>query len=65
MANLYYVYMDSRLYTSPRLPVVRWIRFVLRFNWVKLRKHLFGYDYKANGQDRYQVLRTGGDSAGS
>lgn len=65
LANLYYVYMDSRLYTSPRLPVVRWIRFVLRFNWVKLRKHLFGYDYKANGQDRYQVLRTGGDSAGS
>lgn len=58
LADLYFVCIDRDLYASRRLPLMKWMRFVLRFNWVKLRKHLFGYDYKAKRQLRYQVLRT-------
>ena len=58
LADLYFVYMDKDLYAAPKLPVAKWLRFVLRFNWVKLRKHLFKYDYKAKRQKRYQVLQT-------
>ena len=57
LADLYYVYMDESLYASPKLPVLKWLRFVWCFNWVKLRKHLFKYDYKAKRQICYQVLR--------
>ena len=56
LADLYYVYMDEALYTSDRLPVLKWMRYVWRFNWVKMCKHLFKYDYKAKRQKRYQVL---------
>ena len=58
LADLYFVRVDRDLYASRRLPLLKWMRFVLRFNWVKLRKHLFGYDYKAKRRLRYQVLRT-------
>ena len=57
LADLYYVYMDESLYASSKLPVLKWLRFVWCFNWVKLRKHLFKYDYKAKRQICYQVLR--------
>ena len=57
LADLYYVYMDEQLYASSKLPVLKWLRFVWCFNWVKLRKHLFKYDYKAKRQICYQVLR--------
>ena len=57
LADLYYVYMDESLYASSKLPVLKWLRFVWRFNWVKLCKHVFKYDFKAKRQKRYQVLR--------
>ena len=57
LADLYYVYLDDDLYKAKRLPLAKWIRFVWRFNWVKVRKHLFKYDYKTKRQLRYQVLR--------
>ena len=57
LADLYYVYLDKDLYAAKRLPLAKWIRFVWRFNWVKVRKHLFKYDYKTKRQLRYQVLR--------
>ena len=58
LADLYYVYADRALYASKRLPVFKWLKFVLRFNWVKFCKHVFKYDFKAKRQKRYQVLRT-------
>ena len=57
LADLYYVYIDKDLYASKRLPVLKLLRYVLRFNWVKLCKHVFKYDFKAKRQKRYQVLR--------
>lgn len=57
LADLYYVYADRALYASKRLPVFKWLKFVLRFNWVKFCKHVFKYDFKAKRQKRYQVLR--------
>ena len=57
LANLYYVYMDEALYLSPKLPVLKWLKFVWCFNWVKVRSHLFKYDFKKNRLKRYQVLR--------
>lgn len=55
MADLYYVYIDEELYAAKKLPVGKWLKFVMSFNWVKTRKHLFKYDYKAKRQRRYQA----------
>lgn len=57
LADLYYVYADRALYASKQLLVFKWLKFVLRFNWVKFCKHVFKYDFKAKRQKRYQVLR--------
>ena len=57
LADLYYVHIDEDLYAARRLPLLKWIRYVWRFNWVKTRRHLFNYDYKAKRQLRYQVLQ--------
>ncbi len=57
LADLYFVYADKALYASRRLPVIKWLRFVLTFNWVKTRKHLLKYDYKKKRQLRYQAHR--------
>lgn len=56
MADLYFVHMDEALYSAKRLPLGRWLRFVVRFNWVKTRKHLFGYDYKKKRQLKFQAI---------
>lgn len=60
LADLYYVYMDDALYLSPKLPVFKWLKFVWCFNWVKVRSHLFKYDFRKNRLARYQVLRKRG-----
>ncbi len=59
LADLYFVHIDEALYAGRRLPVGKWLRFVMRFNWVKTRKHLFKFDYKKKRQLCYQVLRKG------
>lgn len=59
MADLYFVYMDEALYASRRLPAGKWLRFVIHFNWVKTRKHLFHFDYKSKRQLRFQALKQG------
>ena len=59
-ADLYYVYMDKALYADGKVPVLRQLKFVISHNWVKTRKHLFKYDYKAKRMDRYQAKYKGG-----
>ncbi len=54
LADLYSVYMDKSLYAAPKLPLLKWIKFVARFNFVKICKHVFGYDYKKRCQKSYQ-----------
>lgn len=57
LADIYCVNMESCLYRSDR-KATWWakLRFTLRYNFVKLCRHGFGYDYKTVCQKRYQRL---------
>lgn len=57
MADLYYVNMEPCLYADEHPPFCHITMFVLKYNWHKFRKHVLRYDYKAEYQHRYQVLR--------
>ena len=59
-ADLYYVYMDKAVYADSKVPLFKWLKLVISHNWVKTRKHLFKYDYKAKRMDRYQITYKGG-----
>lgn len=57
MADLYYVYLPESLYAHRRLPLWEAVKFTAVYNFRKMRKQYFHHDYKAEYQQRYQVLR--------
>lgn len=58
LADLYCVNMERSLYeTDMKATFWQKARFALRYNFVKLCRHGFGYDYKASCQRRYQRLK--------
>lgn len=58
LADIYCVNMRPCLYRSD-MKATLWarIRFTLRYNFVKLCRHGFGYDYKEECQKRYQRIK--------
>ena len=60
LADIYCVNMEPCLYRSDeRASLWAKLRFTMRYNFVKLCRHGFGYDYKEVCQKRYQRLKTG------
>lgn len=58
LADIYCVNMEPCLYRSDmKATLLAQLRFTLRYNFVKLCRHGFGYDYKAVCQKRYQRLK--------
>lgn len=58
LADIYCVYMAPCLYRSDKKAGLgERLRFMLRYNFVKLCRHGFGYDYKTACQKRYQRLK--------
>lgn len=58
LADIYCVNIHPCLYRSD-MKATLWekIRFTLRYNFVKLCRHGFGYDYKTECQKRYQRIK--------
>ena len=58
LADIYCVNMVPSLYRSDKkASLVARLKFTLRYNFVKLCRHGFGYDYKTVCQKRYQRLK--------
>lgn len=58
LADIYCVYMQPCLYRSDeKSSLTARLQFTLRYNFVKLCRHVFGYDYKTACQKRYQRLK--------
>lgn len=59
LADIYCVNMEPALYRSDMKPTLcSRIKFMLRYNFVKLCRHGFGYDYKEVCQRRYQKIKS-------
>ena len=58
LADIYCVYMAPCLYRSD-MKATLWakVKFTVRYNFVKLCRHGFGYDYKEVCQKRYQRIK--------
>ena len=59
LADIYCVNMSPCLYRSD-MKATLWakLKFMLRYNFVKLCRHGFGYDYKTVCQKRYQKIKS-------
>lgn len=57
IADLYFVRIPRTIYADERPRLSARLAFTLTYNWRKLLKHAFGYNYKRRCQRRYQKLR--------
>lgn len=57
VVDLYFVRIPRSIYTSAVPPLSDRLAFSMTYNWRKLLKHAFGYNYKKVCQKRFQKLK--------
>ena len=57
VVDLYFVRIPRSVYASAEPPLKDRLAFAMTYNWRKLLKHAFGYNYKKNCQKRFQKLK--------
>lgn len=57
MADLYFVRMPDTIYKDEKPRMIDVLRFTFTYNWRKVQKRLFGYNYKKRNQRRFQKIK--------
>ncbi len=57
IVDFYFVYVPHSIYTEGKKPFIDRFKFVITYNFRKIEKHIFGYNYKKVNQKRFQKLK--------